>query len=171
MSESYYIKYHSDSSAIDHGVPQGSILGHLLFVIFINDLAVHCKYSSVFKYANDTSLCAHGKSLDDIQTSLSHHIEKFCEVNNFAINISKSSATIVCTSQKRKYLNMNNCQLNLYNSILPIVSHVKIFGLYIENNLTWRKHVDFICDNVSSLVGLFHRIRKFFNHESKIFFL
>ena len=49
----------SDSSAIDHGVPQGSILGPLLFVIFINDLAVHCKYSSVFKYADDTSLCAH----------------------------------------------------------------------------------------------------------------
>ena len=163
----------SDSSAIDHGVPQGSILGPLLFVIFINDLAVHCKYSSVFKYADDTSLCAHGKSLDDIQTSLSHDllcIEKWCEVNKFAINISKSSAMIVCTSQKRKYLNMNNFQLHLYNAILPIVSHVKILGLYIDNNLTWRKHVDFICNNVSSLVGLFYRIRKFLNHESKILF-
>ena len=65
---------------------------------------------------------------------------------------------------------MNNFQLHLYNTILPIVSHVKILGLYIDNNLTSRKHVDFICNNVSSLVGLFYRIRKFLNHESKILF-
>ena len=65
---------------------------------------------------------------------------------------------------------MNNFQLHLYNTILPIVSHVKSLVLYIDSNLTWRKHVDFICNNVSSLVGLFNRIRKFLNHESKILF-
>ena len=61
---------------------------------------------------------------------LEHHVHKY--LNNYFCD----NNCTVCTSQNRKYLNMNNFQLHLYNTILPIVFHVKSLGLCIDNNLT-----------------------------------
>ena len=77
---------------------------------------------------------------------------------------------VICCSQKRKFLNMDDFKLKLYNRYLSIVSHVKILGLYIDNNLTWRKHVEYICNGVSCLVGLLYRIKNYLNYESKVLF-
>ena len=51
---------------------------------------------------------------------------------------------------------------------LSIVSHVKI--LYIDNNLTWRKHVEYICNGVPCLVGLLYQIKNYLNYESEVLF-
>ena len=94
----------SNSSTINHGVPQGSILEPLLFVIYINDLSLQCQYSFVFKYADDTTVCDSGKSVLDIHRSLSYdllNIEKCCDNNRFAINLNKSSTMVICCSQKK----------------------------------------------------------------------
>ena len=84
----------SSQCVLSHGVPQGSILGPLLFLIFINDLVLHCQYSNVHKYADDTSLCAAGKTVADVNDSLSHDllsIEKWCKSHKFVLNANKCS--------------------------------------------------------------------------------
>ena len=65
---------------------------------------------------------------------------------------------------------MDDFKLKLYSYYLSIVSHVKILGLYINNNLTWRKYVQYICNGVSCLVGLLYRIKNYLNYESKVLF-
>ena len=94
----------SNSSTINHGVLQGSILEPLLFVIYINDLSLQCQYSFVFKYADDTTVCDSVKSVLDTHRSLSYdllNIEKCCDNNRFAINLNKSSTKVICCSQKK----------------------------------------------------------------------
>ena len=77
---------------------------------------------------------------------------------------------VICCTQERKFLNMDDFKLKLYNRYLSIVSHVKILGLYIDNNLTWRKHVEYICNGVSCLVGLLYQIKNYLDYESKVLF-
>ena len=97
----------SDICNIKHGVPQGSILGPLMFILFINDLSLHVKNCQIYKYADDTNLCAFGDSTLDLQRILSYNlkiIEDWCNNNRLVINTSKSKCMIVCTYQKRSHL-------------------------------------------------------------------
>ena len=77
---------------------------------------------------------------------------------------------IICHNQKRKHLNLDNFELSLYGSILPIVTEQKILGVLFDQNFSWSAHVESLCSQISSLVGLLYRIRNFFNTTARIMF-
>ena len=127
----------SDSCVISTGVPQGSILGPLLFIIFINDLPKISTFFSTRLYADDTSLTASGCDLDSLLCEINNHLpavyDWLCS-NKLTLNLTKTKYIIFMPRQKESY--------NLYppltvaNVYLDKSSCVKYLGVYIDCHLT-----------------------------------
>lgn len=143
----------SDSCVISTVVPQGLILGPLLFIIFINDLPKISTFFSTRLYADDTSLTASGCDLDSLLCEINNHLpavyDWLCS-NKLTLNLTKTKYIIFMPRQKESY--------NLYppltvaNVYLDKSSCVKYLGVYIDCHLTWHDHIDYICGKISKNV-------------------
>ena len=156
-----------------HGVPQGSILGPLIFSIFMNDVPLILKYSKIDLYADDSSLYFSGLSIDIIERKLSHDLvcfENWCKNNNLFINTRKSKCMVVCTRKRRSVLKYPMLNLKLKNGTLECVTELSILGLCIDHNLCWSSHINNLCVKLSSILGLLWRIKQYMSHEMKINF-
>ena len=163
----------SNFNFIRHGVPQGSILGPLLFIIFINDLHFSVKHSSLTEYADDTTLYSFGDTVDELQCKLHsdlHNIVTWCNLNRLVINTDKSKVMVLCTPQKRCRLTNTCLSLYVNNILLENVNCHKILGLHIDNSLSWNDHIQFLSKSLSQLVGLLNRSKHLLNRESKLLF-
>ena len=135
----------SSTSEVIHGVPQGSILGPLLFLIFINDLPLYLQNntSTIDLYADDTTIyysCSNILMLErNLQKSLDC-LQIWCRENGMILNTDKTKVMLITSRQKR--INLNNAVLNLqYNDIdITITTCDKILGIHVDNNLTWNNH-------------------------------
>ena len=154
----------SDIGVLRHGVPQGSILGPLLFIVFIKNLSFAIQLSKFYQYADDLTLCVSGTNILDIQSNLSadlRHIESWCLNNRLIINISKSKCMVICTRQKRISLLCDTLVLKVNNNLLENVDTQKVLGLIIDKNLSWKSHIDTLCLEISKLLGLMCRNKHF----------
>ena len=121
---------------ITSGVPQGSILGPLLFLLYVNDLPLEIN-SDTDMYADDTTFHCKGKDINEIQLILQSDINKtqrWCMKNNMAINPTKTTCMIIGSKQKLSCIE----DLNLYvnNNRITNVESQKLLGVYIDKNLT-----------------------------------
>ena len=142
----------SDARFISTGVPQGSILGPLLFIIFINDLPKSSTFFSTRLYADDTSLTASGSDLDSLLREINNHLpavyEWLCS-NKLTLNLTKTKFLIFMPRQKENY--------NLYSLLTVANVHfekffcVKYLGVYIDCHLTWHDHIDYICGKICGM--------------------
>ena len=96
----------SDSCVISTGVPQGSILGPLLFIIFINDLLKFFTFFSTRLYADDTSFTASGSDLDSLLHEITNHLpavyDWLCS-NKLILNLTKTKYIIFMPRQKESF--------------------------------------------------------------------
>ena len=104
----------SSSRTIPCRVPQGSILGPLLFITFINDLVFSILESNMTLYADDCSLYTSSSSLETVNANLNRdvkHIKSWSKDNKMVINLDKSYSMPICTCQKLKHLSINRLNI------------------------------------------------------------
>lgn len=163
----------SEPRNITCGVPQGSILGPLLFLMFINDLPLYTNTVSTDLYADDTTLFDINVSKEILQANLQRaliNLDTWCKHNGMLINSCKTKVMLITTSQKRSKLNDGNLTLSYKDANLQMITYDKILGVYVDNNLTWSHHVNAITKKISSYIWLLSRIKEFLSIENRVRF-
>ena len=163
----------SSLSTLKFGVPQGSVLGPILFSLYINDLPLYMEALCEL-FADDTSLHNHHKNLDTLMNSLQHSVDNlinWTEMNHMALHLDKTKFMLVTTRQKRQNLLPNLPPLTIKSDIIQEVQNHKVLGIIIDNNLSWTPHMNTLCKKISTKVFQLSRLKHFVNFRvRKLFF-
>jgi len=155
---SSYSSWHN----IDTGVPQGSILGPLLFNIFLNDLFFAITATEVCNFADDNTLYCGDQNLDRVLANLSYDLKNVIEwfkLNSMKANPDKFQFMVLGVNKSEPVC--INIDGNLKNSS----SEVVLLGVTIDCELKFKKHVDELCQRASFKLHALRRIRKFLTVE------
>ena len=137
------------------GVPQGSVLGPMLFMLYINDLPRVVSNSSVSLYADDTLVYATNPSLECLQSLLQKdldEISKWMLSNRLSLNLTKTVSMLIGVPQKIKDRSLN---LSIAAVQLSNVRSYRYLGMTIDNHLSWKEHIQILSRQMSHQFFLF----------------
>ena len=153
-------RYESGLVALNCGVPQGSVLGPLLF-LHINDLNQAIKFCKVHHFADDTNLLCLSNSIKKLNKLVNadlKHLVNWLNANKISLNVNKTEM-VIFKSKQNKFegdLKIKLCGKRLY----PTES-VKYLGMKIDTNLSWQYHVHDLSIELNRANALLSKIRKF----------
>ena len=159
----------SDLLKISCGVPQGSILGPLLFLIYVNDMYLFVPKLSVIMFADDTNLFVSGKdhkSLFNIMNNQLQLIEDWFAANKLSLNLQKTKYTLFSSSTLEDNLPLKLPTLFFGANKISRSRYTKLLGVLIDENLNWNKQIKAIELKISSQIGIINRGRKFLNNKA-----
>ena len=142
---------------VNFGVPQGSILGPLLFIIFINDLPNATKLF-IKLFADDTFLCAQNSDVELLEMEVNRELKNVYQwlvANKLTLNIGKSKFMIV-TNKKIKSYDMS---VFINGTKLEECEKYKYLGIMMDRNLSWKPHVEYISKKISKACGSLANLR------------
>ena len=150
----------SDIQDVEVGVPQGSCLGPLLFLIYINDLPLAVQGSTVSMYADDTSLCHQALNMTQLNGAINNDLKQldaWLQGNKLSLNVTKTHSMLITTKQKRNILKSTdqNLELSIRGKELDIVQKTKYLGVQIDCSLDWKEQIKAVSAKVSRAIGFF----------------
>ena len=151
----------SDLKPITCGVPQGSVLGPLLSLIYINDFSKSAPDLDFHLFADDSNLFCSHKSLQCLEAKVNvelNNVNNWLCVNKLSLNIDKSNFVIFHPSQKKVQYPIN---LIINNKILEEKKYVKYLGIIMDCNLNWKQHIHELSKKVSGSIGILSKLRHY----------
>ena len=157
-----YVEYNnakSDTLNINTGVPQGSILGPLLFIIYINDFSQASKLFNLIAYADDTTLTStlscfgHNTTVADRERKINAElgkIDEWLKINKLSLNIKKTKFMIFAMPTKKYQVPL----IQLNDVVIERVSNFNFLGVTLDEQLNWKKHI-----KCSKTVGILNKLK------------
>ena len=148
------------------GVPQGSILGPLLFLIYVNDLYIAAPEITAVMFADDTSLFLSDKNIENLFSKMNDELKNvsiWFKANKLSLNITKTKFSLFHPSRKKRNIPVNLPKLEIDNTKIKRECVTKFLGLLIDENLTWKPHIDSVNTKISKSVGILYKSRNMLN--------
>lgn len=152
----------SKTIPISHGVPQGSVLGPLLFLIYINDLHKVISHSEVFHFADDTSLLYENSSLKKLNKNVNHDLSllsHWLRANKISLNASKTDL-IIFRSVKKTVIK-KHLDFRISGEKIKPTTSTTYLGVILDQHLSYDKHISNLVPGLTRAVGLLSKIRHY----------
>jgi len=166
LNNNYFICI-SDWGEVTHGVPQGSILGPLLFLLYINDLphSINKKKNKIVLFSDDTSLIVSNpdpiKFRDDANKIL-QHIQEWFNANLISLNWEKTDFMHFTTKNN----SFSTFDIIYKDRKLTTVNSIKFLGLTLNNSLSWKKHIEAIVPKLRAATFAVRVVQPFLSLDS-----
>ena len=157
----------SDPKNVQIGVPQGTVLGPILFNIYINSLTNININGKVISYADDTVLIFSGTSWDDTRDRVKSGVKKvkdWLDTYKLSLNISKINyiAFSITSTNRPDY---NNIKVDNLDDTIKETKNTKYLGIVIDKNLKWDCHITYLTKKIRCLIHKFYLLRQFLSQN------
>ena len=152
---------------VNSGVPQGSVLGPLLFLLYVNDIQYCSNKLKFFLFADDTNVLYADKDLKSLELIVNaelYNLYNWLNCNKLTLNIKKSNFVVFHPHQKK--LNYSP-RIRIFdisrneNVTLERKDVIKYLGLLIDENLSWKNHINNIANKISKIIGIIAKLRHY----------
>ena len=166
-----FVSYNSGKSGnedIKCGVPQGSILGPLLFILYMNDICYTSKLLKTILFADDTTCFYSHKDVKTLCETVNSELKEVCnwfKANKLSLNAKKTNLMFLGTRFQTKNID-DRFDIYLDGCKLSRVEEPKFLGITIDENLSWKKQIDNVCKLCARNSGVLNKVKRFLPEQA-----